>query len=129
MPGIPDFDKMIHEYGSIILPSLIAVAVAVTVSIWYFATQGIPGARADRNNTASQESQNIVFSCAAGKSLTARVSQSAARIKLSDGREMILPRAGGAYANADGSFVFSQTGNTAGLKENGVETYTACKGS
>ena len=70
--------------------------------------------------------------CNEGKTIAAEFYQSQARIKLSDGREMMLPQVQAAegirYANADQSFIFWGKGNTAFVSEgpNQDQTYTGC---
>jgi len=73
------------------------------------------------------------FKCAAGQSINATFINKApasTRLKLSDGRELVLPQAtsasGARYANAGDKIVFWNKGNTAFLEEGGKQTYTGC---
>ena len=73
------------------------------------------------------------FACSGGKSIDAVfVNGASSRVDLvlSDGRRLSLPQAasgsGARYANADGSVVFWNKGNTAFLEERGKATYDGC---
>lgn len=74
------------------------------------------------------------FSCQQGKTIGATFYKTKVDLILSDGRKMTLLQAisasGARYANADGSFVFWNKGNTAfvseGKSEPQAESYTGC---
>lgn len=75
---------------------------------------------------------NAIFNCPEERMIitTFHLSDDTVDIKLSDGRELTLPRAisasGARYANSDESFVFWNKGNTAFIQENGTTTYQDC---
>lgn len=75
------------------------------------------------------------FTCVEGKIIEAEFdnlvpSDTKVRLKLSDGRNLTLPRAisgsGARYANADESIVFWNKGDTAFITEKDIETYSNC---
>lgn len=86
--------------------------------------------------SSNQEEQakdiNAVFTCPDQRTIitTFHLSDDTVDIKLSDGREITLPRAisasGARYANADESIVFWNKGDTAFIEENGTITYQDC---
>lgn len=74
------------------------------------------------------------FKCAMNKAIKAEFESlpvDQAKLILSDGRRIVLPRAisgsGARYANADESQVFWNKGGTAWLAENGKETFRSCQ--
>jgi len=79
-------------------------------------------------------SVKATFRCIGKKTIGAEFDRAPidqAKLKLSDGREIVLPHAisadGARYANAEESIVFWNKGDTAFIIENGKETYSACK--
>lgn len=72
-----------------------------------------------------------VFACDGDKNIAAVFNtQVSADLTFSDGRRLILPRAlsasGARYANAAGTLVFWNKGDTAFFEENGAPTYNNC---
>ncbi|MBU6371077.1 MliC family protein [Patescibacteria group bacterium] len=94
---------------------------------------------------AAEPVASAMFACDAGKTIDAAfyagsstpatageppVPGGSVSLVLSDGRSMTLPQTisadGGRYADASGSIVFWNVGDTATLAENGTTTYTGC---
>jgi len=71
-----------------------------------------------------------VFSCPENKAIYAEFVKNQVKLKLSDGRELILPQtisaSGARYANADETFIFWNKGNGAFIEENEFTTYQDC---
>jgi membrane-bound inhibitor of C-type lysozyme len=85
---------------------------------------------------ADSQSVSATFACDGGKTIHAIFntgSQPTVQLKLSDGRQLVLPQAmsasGARYANRDESLVFWNKGRTAFIEEAGQRTYTGCKQS
>ncbi|MEN9561133.1 MAG: hypothetical protein RIQ56_406 [Candidatus Parcubacteria bacterium] len=101
------------------------VATLLLGSLYYFSHKPAPDVTVPASNTIS-----AIFSCAHGKSFSATFIDDTVRLKLSDGREISLPRAisgsGARFANADESFVFWNKGDTAFVLESGTTTYEGC---
>lgn len=79
---------------------------------------------------------SAIFSCPNGEQIEATfVNGKSDRVDLSfsDGSTMSLPQAvsadGARYANADGSYVFWNVGNTAMVEQNGTTTLSDCVAS
>lgn len=74
----------------------------------------------------------VSFTCAGRKSLSAVFERDIVGITLSDGRRMTLRLApsdtGIRYLSPDANIVFSGRGNEGELTEGGVPTYESCKG-
>jgi|GEM_PF-6602614 len=66
------------------------------------------------------------YVCEGGRMIGVSLSETAARLSLSDGREVILPGSGQKYANADESFVLVFRGAGAFVFEAGIATYSGC---
>lgn len=73
------------------------------------------------------------FACSSGRSIDATFvdgTNSHVQLRLSDGRTLTVPQglsaSGARYANADGSFVFWNKGDTAFIEEAGKTTYDGC---
>ena|SRR3989344_2609826 len=72
-----------------------------------------------------------LFTCDDGKALKAGFVDANVQIALSDGRIMTLPQTVTStgeirYANADGSFVFLNSGSTVSIEESGAITFANC---
>ena len=71
-----------------------------------------------------------VFACPENKTIYAEFVKNQVKLKLSDGRELILPQtisaSGARYANADETFIFWNKGNGAFIEENEFTTYQDC---
>ena len=78
----------------------------------------------------SQIINTAVFACPDSKAIYAEFTKNQVKLKLSDGRELILPQTisadGGRYANADESFIFWNKGNGAFINEGEFATYQNC---
>jgi len=112
---------------SILIISVVALILIVT-SIFVILQSNNKDA-----NPTTVLARNItaVFECP-NKSIIAifRLPQDTVDLYLSDGRELILPRAisadGARYANTDESLVFWNKGNTAFIEEGNMTTYQDC---
>jgi len=73
---------------------------------------------------------DVSYACSDEKSLIAVYEEDRVSLKLSDGRDVMLPQtiaaSGIRYANEDESFVFWSKGNDAFVEENGTTTYAQC---
>jgi len=71
-----------------------------------------------------------VFACPDNKAIYAEFTKNKVSLKLSDGREIILPQtisaSGARYANNDETFIFWNKGNGAFIEENEFTTYQDC---
>lgn len=78
----------------------------------------------------SQLINTAVFACPDSKAIYAEFTKKQVKLKLSDGRELILPQTisadGARYANADESFIFWNKGNGAFINEGEFATYQNC---
>ena len=75
----------------------------------------------------SLQADGRIFTCVGAKTINAFFSGNLVDLVLSDGRTLSLPETGsGLYENPDGSFVFEDTGNTATIVEQKIETYKNC---
>jgi membrane-bound inhibitor of C-type lysozyme len=79
-------------------------------------------------------SVTVMFRCTGMKTIKADLESAPveqAKLILSDGRRLVLPRAvsgsGAHYSSADESQVFWNKGDSAWLTEKGIETYGGCK--
>ena len=93
------------------------------------ATSSANGNSADEQFLATQEGK--LFTCDDGKALKAGFVDANVQIALSDGRIMTLPQTVTStgeirYANADGSFVFLNSGSTVSIEESGAITFANC---
>jgi membrane-bound inhibitor of C-type lysozyme len=73
----------------------------------------------------------VVFKCQDKKTINATFYSDKVALKLSDGRDLMVPQAvsadGARYANSDESFVFWNKGNTAFVQEGQATTFADCK--
>lgn len=103
------------------------IIIAISIVILIFAMILIKQVGEQEEKT---QDINAVFDCPDGKSITTtfHLSDDTVDIRLSDGRELTLPRAisasGARYA--DESIVFWNKGDSAFIEENGIITYQDC---
>ncbi len=84
------------------------------------------------NRNTKKETINALYECTGDDWINASFDLASDKviILLSDGRQLMLPRAisasGARYANADESLVFWNKGDSAFIDENGTITYQDC---
>lgn len=113
--------------------SIVVILAGMGAAIWYVTSQKEATAPVSETVSPSEmpaEGIQAVFTCEGGKTITAVFSDNQVGLSLSDGRQVILPRAisasGARYANPDESFVFWNKGDTAFIEEFGKQTYASC---
>jgi membrane-bound inhibitor of C-type lysozyme len=120
----------------------LVVVIAVVAAAWFYMARtavapesaestGTTDENAENAGGASENGSTYVFSCDAGKSITATFypdNDTQVDLVLSDGRTLSVPHAisasGARYANEDESFVFWNKGNTAFITEGSEATTT-----
>ena len=121
--------------SNIFIAFIIIIIAVPLLGIGYLATQPFAPITAKPAATSSTPlaipSGAVVFTCSDGKVVGAVFGSSSVQLTLSDGRSITLPQTtsgevGARYANPDGSFVFSNAGDTATVTENGATTYSNC---
>lgn len=132
-------DKLFVDFGPWIKAVLLIVALITAISIGLFSTGAFDRSKCDgRSNTKCAGDDSFSregparFSCAGGKFIDAEFGDAGAHIRLSDGREVSLPRTNyssaqeAEFSNPDHSFVFAYDGGYASIVEFGAFTYSAC---
>lgn len=112
------------------------ILLAVIILIW----TAVYNVRQNNQTQSALTNPNDIvvdYTCDGGKTIVAEYLNSTNQVDLtlSDGRSMVLNQAvsadGARFANADETFVFWNTGNTAFVEEgvNGTTTYSNCVAS